>query len=85
MLEVFTSPNCPKCHALKARLHNSGIVFTELNIEEEDSRLRLYMVNRWEVPVVVFDGRVVEFDDNDELIEKLEKLKELYDEEDVSK
>ena len=67
---------CPKYHTLKARLHDSGIVFTELNIEEEDSMLRLYMVNRWEVPVVVFDGRVVEFDDNDELIEKLKELRE---------
>lgn len=54
---MYTTSWCPDCHATKQALHNLGISYTEVNIEQNESAAELVMrVNQGKrsVPTLVY-------------------------------
>lgn len=66
-VEIYTTVACPNCRVLKAMLEAAKIPFVERNIDDDEWRLKGYMIGRFTAPFVVVAGRLVE----NEALEKL--------------
>ncbi|MFH0896591.1 MAG: glutaredoxin domain-containing protein [Candidatus Bathyarchaeota archaeon] len=72
-IEIYTSSTCPNCKALKTRLAEAKVEFTEKNTDIDSIRLELYTVGRCTVPSIISideDGvkRALEDDEIDKMI-----------------
>ena len=59
MITMYTTSWCPDCHAAKAALTRKGLVYQEINIEQDDSAAEFVMkINggRRSVPTLEFGG-----------------------------
>lgn len=54
-LTVYTSNNCPHCHALKDYLDSQNVTYTEKNVSNPDYRKELMSLGHMGVPVTVSD------------------------------
>ena len=72
-IEVFTSPTCPYCVALKDFLTENNIEYKERNITE-DEKAREELVEKsgqMHIPVTFIDDKVIVGFDEDELKKEL--------------
>jgi glutaredoxin 3 len=57
-VKVYSTPNCPKCRALKEHLHSMNITFTEANLEDTCVSAELIMRN-----IAVLSAPMLEVED----------------------
>lgn len=60
-VEIFTTPSCPFCKALRAYLDARGIAYIEHNVNAtQETRAAFYASGAQGVPVVMIGERVIE-------------------------
>lgn len=60
-VEIFTTPSCPFCKALRAYLGARGIAYIEHNVNAtQETRAAFYASGAQGVPVVMIGERVIE-------------------------
>lgn len=60
-VEIFTTPSCPFCKALRVYLEARGIAYIEHNVNAtEETRAAFYASGAQGVPVVMIGERVIE-------------------------
>ena len=60
-VEIFTTPSCPYCKALRAYLDARGIAYIEHNVNAtQETRAAFYASGAQGVPVVMIGERVIE-------------------------
>jgi len=76
-VQVFTTPMCPFCYALKEFLKEHNIEFEEIDVSQ-DEKAREEMIKksgRLEAPVIEIDGQIVVGFDKGKIV-KLLNIKE---------
>ena len=69
---IYTNKNCSKCQMLKRWLNMKEIDFIEKNISEDENALKLLREEeRIHLPQVTIDGKFVDFEEYNDLLEYL--------------
>ena len=64
MIIVYSKTTCPACKVLKSKLANKGIIFEEINIDEDSSAKDLLILAGFKsVPQLSKDGRFISIED----------------------
>jgi|TARA_R110000803_G_scaffold28371_4_gene65620 glutaredoxin-like protein NrdH len=54
---VYTTPNCPQCQTSKTMLNNAKVVYTEVDVSQDEAAMQLVKeLGYASAPVVVFDS-----------------------------
>lgn len=64
MITVYSTTTCPACKTLKSKLANKGILFEEVNIDE-DAEAKKFVLDAGfrSVPQVTKDGKFISIGD----------------------
>ena len=60
-IQIYTIPNCLHCADAKKKPHEKGIEFEEL--DGIDNIEYLISLNRFEMPVIIKDGKVIKLEE----------------------
>lgn len=60
-VKIYTTNSCPWCHKAKEYFKENGIQFTELNVEEDQSKAQEMVEKSGQtgVPVIEIDGKII--------------------------